>query len=49
MKIFFFYILSILIVNSRLYGVRFINETEYRLLKPKVSRSCYYFKINCSQ
>lgn len=49
MKIIFFCIINIILVNSRLYGVRFINETEYSLMKPKVSRACYYFKINCPQ
>jgi hypothetical protein len=29
------------------YKINYINETEYNILKPSVSRLCYYFNLYC--
>lgn len=45
-------IVSILILtmstNLRgVYKIKYINDTEYNLIKPSVSKECYYLKLNC--
>lgn len=29
------------------YSVNYINDTEYNIIKPPISKECYYFKLNC--
>ena len=40
-------ILTIFFCLRGVYKVKYINDTEYDLIKPSVSKECYYFKLNC--
>ena len=37
-----------MLTNLRgVYKIKYINDTEYNLIKPNISKECYYFKLNC--
>ena len=40
-------ILTMLTHLRGVYKVKYINDTEYNLIKPNISKECYYLKLNC--